>query len=149
MATFRIDMLDVGNPALVEASVELLVSAFTNSERYGAERLDEELRSNSALFYRRFFVATRARDIIGVGGVKAADWASHTHLLYLSAVAQEQRGQGIGQALVKARVKWVKQHFKTGRILVSSTKGKRFRDLGFVEVRKSVIDGRYLMMLRF
>ena len=149
MATFRIDLLDVGNPALVEASVELLVSAFTNSERYGAKRLREELRANSGLFYRRFFVATEARDIIGVGGVTAADWASHTHLLYLSAVAQEQRGQGIGQALVKARVKWVEQNFKAGRILVSSTKGKRFRDLGFVEVRKSAIEGRHLMMLRF
>ena len=31
----------IGNPALVEASVELLVSAFTNSERYGAKRLRE------------------------------------------------------------------------------------------------------------
>ena len=149
MATSRIDLLDVGNPALVEASLELLVSAFTNSERYGVKRLREELRANSGLFYRRFFVATEARDVIGVGGVKAADWASHTHLLYLSAVAQEQRGQGIGQALVKARVKWVEQNFKTCRILVSSTKGKRFRDLGFVEVRKSAIEGRHLMMLRF
>ncbi len=149
MTTFRIDTLDVGNSGLVEASVELLVRAFTNSERYGAERLDEELRASSGLFYRRFFVATEARDIIGIGGVKAADWASHTHLLYLSAVAQERRGQGIGQALVKARVKWVEQNFKSGRILVSSTKGKRFRDLGFVEVPKSVIEGRQLMLLRF
>ncbi len=63
MATFRIDLLDVGNSGLVEASVALLVRAFTNSERYGAERLDEELRASSELFYRRFFVATEARDV--------------------------------------------------------------------------------------
>jgi len=149
MSKFRIDTLDTSSPLLVEACVTLLTNAFAKPERYSSQRLHEELQAHSTLFYRQFFVAISAGEIIGVGGVKAADWASHTHLLYLSAVAPEHRSQGVGRALLEARIDWVVQHFKGGRILVSSARSRRFRDLGFSVVRKSTIDGRHLMMRRF
>lgn len=149
MSGVRIDLLDVSSPTLVEVCVTLLVNAFGKPERYSTQRLHEELRGAPQPFYRHFFVAVVGGQIIGIGGVKAADWASHTHLLYHSAVAPEQRGQGIGRALVKARVDWVESEFKSGRILVSGPRAGRFRDLGFTRVPKSGVDGHHLMMRRF
>lgn len=149
MAKYRIETLDASSPLLLEACVTLLVNAFAKPERYSAQRLTEELRGDTSLFYRRFFVAVSNGEIIGVGGVKAADWASHTHLLYLSAVAPEHRGQGVGRALLKARIEWVEKQFAFGRILVSSAKAKRFHELGFVDFRKGIVEGRHLMMRRF
>lgn len=144
-----IEALDTSSLPLVEASIALLVDAFDNTERYNAQRLNEELRNDAGLFYRQFFIATQGGEIVGFGGVKAADWASHTHLLYLSAVAPQHRGKGIGRALLKTRVEWVKNHFKLGRIVVSSARARRLHDLGFVAIPRSGIEGRYLMMLRF
>jgi GNAT superfamily N-acetyltransferase len=149
MGKIRIDTLDASSPALLEASVTLLVNAFADPERYGAERVRRELRGEDPVFYRQFFVAVDAGEILAVGGVKAADWASRTHILYLSAVTPERRGKGIGRAVVKARIDWLKEKFGSGRILVSAAKTKRFRDLGFVEVRNSVVDGRHLLVMKF
>jgi GNAT superfamily N-acetyltransferase len=146
---YRIDTLDASSPLLLEACVTLLVNAFAKPERYSAQRLNEELHEDSSVFYRKFYVAVANGVIVGVGGIKAADWASNTHLLYLSAVAPEFRGQGIGRALLKARVEWVEKNFESGRILVSSTKAKRFHEFGFVDIRKSIVEGRHLMMRRF
>ena len=149
MAKFQIEVLDASSPLLLEASITLLINAFSKPERYSVQRLSEELLADDPIFYRRFFVAVEAGKIIGIGGVKAADWASHTHLLYLSAVALEHRGKGIGRALVKARVDWVEKNYKSGRILVSSPKAKRLIELGFTEIRKSFMDGRHLLFRRF
>lgn len=149
VAKFQIEMLDSSSPLLLEASITLLFNAFAKPERYSVQRLNNELLGDDPIFYRRFFVAVEAGKIIGIGGVKAADWASHTHLLYLSAVALEHRGKGVGRALVKARVDWVEQHHESGRILVSSPKAKRLIDLGFTEIRKSQMDGRHLLFRRF
>ena len=66
----------------------------------------------------QFFIATKGRQIVGVAGVKAADWALKTHLLYLSAVAPEMRGKGVGRALLDARLEWIKRKFDSGRVLV-------------------------------
>ncbi len=149
MSKYRIDSLDTSSPLLIESCVTLLVNAFSSPERYSSQRLHEELRGDSSVFYRQFFVAVTDGKIIGVGGIKAADWASHTHLLYLSAVATEHRGKGIGRALLRARIEWVEKKFESGRILVSSSKTKRFQEHGFVDIRKSIIEGRHLMMRRF
>lgn len=149
MPKFRIEALDTTSPLLLKACITLLVNAFAKPDRYSAQRLQDELAGGSSLFYRQFFIAVTNGEIIGVGGIKAADWASHTHILYLSAVAAEHRGQGIGRALLKARIEWVEKKFKAGRILVSSTKPKRFRELGFADIRNAMIDGRHLMMRRF
>ncbi len=149
MPKFRIEHLDASSPVLLKACVTLLVNAFAKPERYSAKRLNDELQGDSSLFYRQFFVAVANGEIVGVSGVKAADWASNTHIFYLSAVAAEHRGQGIGRALLEARIKWLESNFKAGRILVSSAKPKRFKDLGFVGIRKGIVEGRHLMMRRF
>jgi predicted N-acetyltransferase YhbS len=149
MGKIRFDTLDASSPALLEASVTLIVNAFGDPERYSAERVTRELRGDDSLFYRQFFIATDAGQIVAVGGLKAADWASNTHILYLSAVAPERRGKGIGRALIKARIEWLEQNFPKGRILVSAAKTRRFRDFGFVEIRNSNIDGRHLLLRRF
>lgn len=149
MPKLRVETLDSSSPLLVEAAVTLLVNAFAKPEHYGRPRLQEEIQTLTGPFYRQFFVAVSDGKIVGVGGAKAADWASQTHLLYLSAVAPEHRGQGIGRALLKTRIAWIEEHFTTGRMLVSSAKAKRFRELGFSLVPKSGVDGRYLMLRRF
>ena len=107
------------------------------------------LEALDPVFYQQFFVAIEAGEVIGIGGVKAADWASETHILHLSAVAPERRGQGIGRALIAARVDWVEANHSHGRILVSTAKVRRYRDLGFVEIRASRVGGRQLMVRRF
>lgn len=149
MPEYRIETLDTSSPVLTSAAVTLLINAFSQPERYSTKRLHEELSGHTPPFYRQFFVAANRGEIIGIGGIKAADWASNTHLLYLSAVSPEYRGHGIGRALVKARVDWVEANFRKGRILVSTPKAKRFQDLGFVDVRKGFVEGRHLMMRRF
>ncbi|MBS1144571.1 MAG: N-acetyltransferase [Proteobacteria bacterium] len=149
MKNVRIDTLDVSSPALLDASLTLIVNAFGDPERYGLERVRRELKSVDPTFYRQFFVAMAAGSIVGFGGVKAADWASNTHILYLSAVAPEHRGQGIARALIKARIDWLKANFEHGRILVSAAKTKRFRDFGFAAIRKSAIEGRQLLIRKF
>ncbi|MFZ1245651.1 MAG: GNAT family N-acetyltransferase [Azonexus sp.] len=149
MREIRFDTLDASSPALLEASVTLIVNAFGDPERYCAERVARELQGGDKLFYRQFFIAVEGGRIVGVGGVKAADWAANTHILYLSAVAPERRGKGIARALIKARVDWLEKNFSQGRILVSAARTRRFRDLGFVEIRNSHIDGRHLLLRRF
>ena len=149
MAKFRIDTLDTSSEALLDTCAKLIVNAFADPERYNLERVRRELCCADPLFYRRFFIAIEDGEIVGVGGVKAADWASRTHILYLSAVSATKRGKGIGRALIKARLDWLQSTFKSGRILVSATKTRRFRDLGFRELRNGRIDGKHLMLCRF
>ncbi|MBI4742169.1 MAG: GNAT family N-acetyltransferase [Betaproteobacteria bacterium] len=149
MGKVRIETLDTGDLPLLEASIALLADAFEGAERYSAARLGEELPGGTALFYRQYFVAAKGCETVGFGGVKAAEWASHTHPLYLLAVARQHRGQGIGRALQQARADWAEKNFKPGRILVSSARAGRFHAPGFVPIPKSGIEGRYLMMRRF
>jgi predicted N-acetyltransferase YhbS len=149
MAKFRIDTLDTSSDALLDTCAKLIVNAFADPERYNLDRVRRELCCDDPVFYRRFFVAIEDGQIVALGGVKAADWASRTHILYLSAVSPAKRGQGIGRALIKARLDWLQTTFKSGRILVSATKTRRFRDLGFRELRNGNIDGKHLMLRRF
>ncbi len=135
--------------AQIDECVALLLNAFADPERYGEARIRRELAGEDAPFYRQFFAAVEDGCVQGVAGVKAADWASDTHILYLSAVMPERRGQGIGRLLVKARLEWIETHFKHGRTLVSTGKPRRFRSFGFSEVPHSVQQGRRLMMRRF
>lgn len=149
MTAMRIDTLDPSSRPLVESCTTLIVNAFADPRRYGPERVMRELRSSDPVFYRQFFIALQDGRLVGIGGVKAADWASQTHILHLSAVAQEWRGRGIGKALIKARVEWVEANFKRGRIIVSTAKIGRYRELGFTELRATRVDGRQLMVRRF
>ena len=149
MSKLLIRALDRLDNDQLAASIDLVVAAFANPERYDRERVAREMLSDHPVFYRQFFVAIKGGRIVGVAGVKAADWAAKTHLLYLSAVAPEKRGQGIGRALLEARIEWVEKRFGSGRILTSTTRARRFRELGFVEVKGSEINERCLMLRRF
>lgn len=149
MGKIHIDTLDPSSPTLLDACVTLIVNAFGDPKRYNAERVRSELCTDDPVFYRQFFVAEEDGKIIAIGGIKASDWASRTHILYLSAVAPEKRGRGVGRALIKARLDWLEKRFKSGRVLVSATKPRRFRDLGFQEIRNGRIDGKHLMLRRF
>ena len=57
MREIRFDTLDASSPALLEASVTLIVNAFGDPERYCAERVARELQGGDKLFYRQFFIA--------------------------------------------------------------------------------------------
>lgn len=149
MSDIRIVTLDPSSPVLLEASVTLIVNAFADPKRYSAERVRQELSADDPVFYRKFFIATEDNEVLAVGGVKAADWAIRTHILYLSAVAPERRGKGLGRAMIKARVEWLEASFDSGRILVSAAKTRRFKDNGFVEIRNSGVEGRHLLLRRF
>lgn len=145
----RIAELPADDPRAREAAVALLVEAFGESARYDAERVRTELAPAARPFYRKFFGAWQGDELVGAGGIKGADWASHTHILYLSAVARPARGQGIGRALVTARLDWVRAQFGAGCVLVSTTHRKRFASYGFRAVRTDREAGRYLMLLEF
>jgi len=149
MSKLLIRALDTHDPGQLDASIDLVEQAFADPERYDKERIAREMLGNHPVFYRQFFVAIKGGRIVGVSGVKAADWAAKTHLLYLSAVTPEMRGQGIGRALVEVRMEWVERQFSSGRILVSTARTKRFREFGFVEIKGGEINDRYLMMYRF
>jgi predicted N-acetyltransferase YhbS len=149
MSKLLIRTLDVHDPGQLEASIDLIEHAFADPDLYDRERIAREILGNHPVFYRQFFVAIKGGRIVGVGGVKAADWSAKTHLLYLSAVTPEMRGQGIGRSLIEARMEWVERQFATGRILVSTARTKRFREFGFVEIKGSEINDRHLMLYRF
>lgn len=149
MKTYKIRPLD-NSPYDRSEAINLLCSNCpSESDRYEKSRLIEEVSIVETLpFYRRFFGAYDADDkLIGVGGIKAADWASDTHILYMMAVEQKNRGQGIGSDLEKARLQWVRENFSNGRFLVSTRHKKRFMRWGFASV--SEIDGRHLMVMEF
>lgn len=145
--------LDLSKPEQVIQSVEVLHLCFPGNDRYTIERLINELRLSSDVFYRKFFVATvperNQERVVGVAGIKAADWASDTHILYLSAVHPEFRNQGIGKTLLKLRVEWVKSEFKHGRVLVSTAKLDRFKQFKFRLATRSCEKGRSLMVMEF
>jgi predicted N-acetyltransferase YhbS len=149
MSKLLIRTLDVHDPGQLEASIDLIERAFADPDRYDRDRIAREILGNHPVFYRQFFVAIKGGRIVGVGGVKAADWSAKTHLLYLSAVTPEMRGQGIGRELIEVRIEWLERQFSTGRILVSTARAKRFREFGFVEIKGSEINDRQLMLYRF
>lgn len=146
MEEMQIKALDWGDVERVHAARALVVAAFDKPERYGPERVAQEVHPANEPFYRHFFVAIQADRVLGVAGVKAADWATNTHVLYLSAVAKEFRGEGIGRALVLARLDWLQARFPGGRVLVSTAKPSRFKRLGFRVVTGSRKEGRWLML---
>jgi GNAT superfamily N-acetyltransferase len=141
--------MDTFAPAL-SAAVELLcANCPSESERYEKSRLVTELCPSAKLpFYRKFFGAYDLDEtLIGVGGIKAADWASDTHILYMMAVDKDHRGKGVGSDLESIRIQWLRDNFPRGRCLVSTIHKKRFERWDFEAV--SEINGRYLMILEF
>lgn len=146
-------MLNVEEPERVIQAVEVLHGSFAGNNRYTVSRLSDELKPAGLPLYRHFFIATlnvkHEERVIGVGGVKAADWASNTHILYLSAVNPEFRNQGIGKKLVRARIEWIREKFGHGRVLVSTPKLERFKQFGFKPASKTCDKGRAIMIMDF
>ena len=72
--------LDLDNPEEVIQSVEVLHLCFPGNERYSVDRLVSELKGSPEIFYRQFFVATITEEtrnrVVGIAGIKAADWAT-------------------------------------------------------------------------
>lgn len=133
----------------IAATRRLIVAAFADPLHYAERRIAGELRPLPAPHYRQFFVAWGDGRLVGAGGIRAADWASDTHLLYLSAVDADYRGRGIGRALLAARIAWIREHHAHGRILVSTRKEKRYRDAGFRPVGRQKGEAAQLMLLEF
>lgn len=144
------ELLDLTDSEQIIQAVEILHVCFSGNDRYTVERLVDELKPDRAPFYRQFFVASMNNShhpsVVGVAGIKSADWASETHILYLSAVHPEFRNQGIGRALVKARMAWLKSHFDLGRVIVSTSKQDRFKQLGFSVAASRTYNGKVLMV---
>lgn len=131
-------------------AVELLLrNCPCETGRYGRSRLVAELTQIQDLpIYTQFFGAfVDEIGLVGVGGIKATDWASNTHVLFLAAVEKAYRGQGIGTALEDARLKWLKANFDHGRCLVSTRHEKRFSRRHFKTLSK--LEDKYLMLLEF
>lgn len=149
MKDFSIGELSWDDPVQLEATRALIFRGFEDPARYSTERIDLELRPPLPPLERRFFVALLGAEIVGAGGIKSADWASNTYLLYMSAVAPEVRGQGIGRALVKARLGWLREQHRHGRVLVSTAKPKRFLSLGFRPLSRRDLEGKHLMFFEY
>lgn len=143
----HISLLDPADSATLDAAAAVLVNAFNEPGRYSVERIRAVLQPVEAPFYRRFYIARLDGEVVGAGGIKAADWASNTHVLYLSAVAAQARGRGIARALVQARIDWVRSQYPSGTLLVSTRHRKRFAQLGFHPLGEAEEFGRTLMML--
>ena len=147
--SYTVAPLDSSPPAIADAVNLLNSNCPSESERYEKNRILNELSSANELpFYKQFFGAyDLAGTLIGVGGVKAADWASDTHILYMMAVEKDHRGQGVGSDLEITRINWLRENFSSGRCLVSTRHKKRFERWDFRCV--SEVNNRHLMILEF
>jgi predicted N-acetyltransferase YhbS len=101
--------------------------------RYGYDRiLYEVLHSYKETFpHSVFFIAQSEGNVIGVAGLKEVDWALNTYTLFLAAVNSEYRNQGIGSALIDARIDYIKEYNPSARLLVSTTHKARYEKFGF------------------
>jgi GNAT superfamily N-acetyltransferase len=143
----QISELEPSDSQAINCAAAILVEAFNEPGRYSLERILSVMPAVDQPFYRRFFIARLDGEVVGVGGIKAADWASNTHVLYLSAVAEPARGRGIARALVQARIDWARARFGSGTLLVSTRHRKRFVQFGFKPFGETEEHGRTLMML--
>ncbi len=105
--------------------------------QYAAPRVRERLASSFRQheYAPRFLVAVKEDgELIGVAGWGKLEFASRTWGLFLSSVRRDYRGQGVGTALVRERLRCIEQATQKGRILVSTKHRKRFEKLGFRSV---------------
>lgn len=147
--SYTIRLLEIDDDTITQAVNLLCANCPNESARYDDERLRGEIEClNTRPFYKLFFGAYDSdNSLVAVGGVKAADWASDTHILYTMAVDKAHRGKGLGSKLEWIRIQWVREHFNHGRFLVSTKHKKRFERWDFHVI--SEINGRHLMMLTF
>ena len=105
--------------------------------QYAAPRVRERLASGFRHheYAPRFIVAVKEDgEIIGVAGWGKLEFASRTWGLFLSSVSRDYRGQGVGTALVRERLRRIEEETQKGRVLVSTKHRKRFEKLGFRSV---------------
>lgn len=141
--------LDWRDKIAVEAARDLIVSVFGDEVRYASKRIASELRPLPKPHYRQFLAIWHEGRMVGAAGIKGADWASDTHLLYLSAVHADHRGKGFGRALVETRLDWIRERHENGKILASTFKPRRYRQFGFVPIGRAREDTAQLMLLEF
>ncbi len=146
---WSISQLNPDNGAHIEQSIALITQSFANNDFYQVERIRHEIATCNPFYQRVFFIATHNEQVIGIGGIRSAEWASKTHILYLSAVHESARQQGIGRALIQERIKWIKSNNDSGRIIVSTAKIKRFKDFGFCVAHKSKLNNKNILIYTF
>lgn len=117
--------------------------------QYAVPRVRQRLASGFCKneYAPRFIVAVKEDgEIIGVAGWGRLEFASRTWGLFLSSVNREYRGQGVGTALVRERLRLIEEQARKGRVLVSTKHRKRFEKLGFRMVDYDKELSLYLML---
>lgn len=95
-----------------------------------------------------FIIAIIDDEVVGVGGYEKVRFASDTWVLFLLAVDEKHRNQGIGTALIKKRIAIIERNNHYGRILVSTKHPKRFEKLGFITIDIDTVNNTTLMLKR-
>lgn len=147
-------ILPLGDEHISEA-VEVIVNSFTvdghTPDQYNIQRIRKRIIASfeEGDNAPKFIVAVKDEKVIGVAGSQKMDFASKTWTLFLQAVSDDFRGQGIGTSLVHARIEIIKEQMghRGGRIMVSTKHKKRFERLGFVSVDYDSPLGLHLMLL--
>lgn len=137
------------------AAVAMTVDSFTVDGhalgQYAAPRVQERLLSGLRVseYAPRFIVAQKTDGgLIGVAGWGRLEFASRTWGLFLSSVSRDYRGQGVGTAMVRERLRRIEEETREGRILVSTRHRKRFERLGFRSVDYDAELTLHLMLKR-
>ena len=71
MSKLLIRALDRLDNDQLAASIDLVVAAFADPERYDRERVAREMLSDHPVFYRQFFVAIKGGRIVGMSNREA------------------------------------------------------------------------------
>ncbi len=137
------------------AAVAITVESFSSDGgtlgQYAAPRVRERLLSGlrASEYAPRFIVALQDDGtVIGVAGWGKLEFASRTWGLFLSSVSRNHRGQGVGTALVRERLRRIEAESGQGRVLVSTRHRKRFERLGFRSVDYDAELSLHLMLKR-
>lgn len=108
--------------------------------------------SNDRTYCATYFVAIKTDDlcneIVGIGGIKESFISDNVFELCWLTVRHDCQGQGIGKALILARIDHAKQVSGNDdvRILTGTIVPEMFKKLGFIEFMPPEEDGSYLYL---
>jgi RimJ/RimL family protein N-acetyltransferase len=119
---------------------------------------EEQVRQSQGDGERVIFVAVQEGELVGMAGVTRSTFrkTQHSASIWGVYVRPEQRGQGIGQALVEACVAWARDKrigiLKLGVITANPSAIRCYQRCGFsaygVEPKAFYIDGVYYDLMR-